>query len=218
MMPASTDVLSSLGLDALVANTGYVPSSSGTLSTPAGTRAGLAGRETLQALRHVIEQERDTAWPILLKATGQACGRRLATDLEVQLAGLGKPALAALPLEACLGLFGHHLALNGWGTATLDLSHAAEHAFVIARVEDGFVRQVPGDGTNAPDVFMAGIFQAFFEHVTGQSIACEEIGWQSRGSGPETFVIATQDRLAPVQARIGHDSADEIVRQLLLPA
>jgi predicted hydrocarbon binding protein len=201
-----------------VANAAQVAHSSGTRSSPAGTRVALAGLETLRALRHVIEQERDTAWSTVLKATGQACGRRLATDLEVQLAAIGKPALAALPLEACLGLFGHHLALNGWGTATLDLSHAAEHAFVIARVHDSFVLQAASDGTNAADVFMAGIFQAFFEHVTGQSIACEEIGWQSRGSGPETFVIATLDRLAPIQARIGQDSADEIVRQLLLPA
>src|SRR4051812_41337858 len=120
----STDdtILSSLGLDALIVPANFSVVREGTLADPANTRGVLADIDMMCGLHHVIESERAGGWRAVMKTAGHACGQKTASDLEAKLAARGQPALAALPLEACLALLERHFAVHGWGRLQLDLT------------------------------------------------------------------------------------------------
>lgn len=216
-MPNLPDILASLGLAGVIADAPFTSDGSGRFVDSAGAQVVFAGAEALQGWHRVIERERPGAWRVTMHACGQACGKRIATILDAKLAALGKPALATLPLEACLALLERAFTAHGWGRLQVDLTHAAEHGVVVAEIGQSFFVEALPEAEDFVDAMPAGILQGFFEYISGQELACEEIACGGRGAPHCTFVIAPADRLAAVKARIGRDPAEAILAQLTQP-
>lgn len=214
-MPNSEEILSSLGLDRLIAAGGFThDAAGGVVADPAGSRVGCAGPELLRSLHLVLEKERAGAWAAVLKTAGFSCGKKIATNLDAELAAMGKPALAALPIEGCLVFIEHYFAVHGWGRLSLDLTDAAEHGVVLARLEQSFVAGALQDPSAFADPLQAGILQGFFEHISGQTLGCEEIACARRGAPHCLFVITAPERLGSVVSFVGYESADAILQRL----
>ena len=213
-MSTSSDILVSLGLDRVIADQPFRRDAQGRYIDAAGARVVFADAATMRGLQHVIERERPGAWRATMKACGHACGRRVAAHLDAQLAALRQPALSALPLEACLAFLERTFAVHGWGRLALDLTHAADHGLLVARVEHSFFVEAMPRVDGFVDAMLAGILHGFFEHVSGQTLGSEEIGCGRHGAAHCTFVVGPADVIATVNARVGRDSVDAIVAAL----
>ncbi|MBI4622310.1 MAG: hypothetical protein HY736_03685 [Verrucomicrobia bacterium] len=214
-MPSSEEILTSLGLDRLIAAGRFTQDAAGgVVANPAGARVVCAGPEVLRSLHLVFEKERAGTWTATLKTAGFACGKKIATGLDAELAALGKPALAALPIEACLVFVEHYFAVHGWGRLKVDLADAAEHGVVIARLEQSFFAAALQDPAAFADPLLAGVLQGFFEHISGQTLGCEEIACARRGAPHCIFVITSPERLGTIVSFVGYESAEAILQRL----
>lgn len=108
----------------------------------------------------------------------------------------------------------HTFAVQGWRWLQLDLTDAADHGILSARLEHSvFVEALP-DTTDAVDPFFAGILQGFFEHVSGQTLGYVELACAGRGAAQCLFVITAPDRLEPVKSFVGRESAEQVLARL----
>lgn len=212
-MSADT-ILGPLGLAPLVAETPYIAAADDTWADRAGTRLGFLGPEQIRGLHRVLSAARAGAWSSIMKACGVACGRRIAAGLDHSVATLGQPALAALPLEACLCLLEHTFALRGWGRLELDLTEASSHGLVVAHLDHSAFVEILADVDDFVDPVPAGILQGFFEHISGQTLGCEEIACVRRGAVRCAFVITDPERLARITPHLGRESADALLARL----
>jgi len=214
-MPSPQEMLSSLGIDSLISTRSFTRNAeAGTLKNATGTRVLGVGPELLRSLRHVLERERAGSWSVTLKAGGRVCGQKVAANVDAELTALGKPALAALPLDACLCFIDRYFATHGWGQLTLDLADAAEHGVVVAHLAQGlFARVLPNAGA-AVDDLLAGMLQGFCEHISGQTLGCEEIACAAHGAAQCTFVITAPERLEAIRPFIGTEDTFALLARL----
>ncbi|MBI5693944.1 MAG: hypothetical protein HZC55_28045 [Verrucomicrobia bacterium] len=210
----SDDLLKSLGLDPLLAGEPFRRDATGQFCDPAGNPVVLVGAESSRGLHRVLEAEQAGAWNEAMRHCGQRSGERLAQGIDAALAKLGQPALPALPLEACLALLSHSFAVYGWGRIRFELEDAAEHGFVVARLENGFTTAVLEGVDGFVDGMIAGVLTAFFTHITGQVVGCEEIACVRGGAPHCVFVIAAPDRITVIQPHLGREAADAILNRL----
>lgn len=213
-MPSSDPTLAALGIDHLVENHRFSPDPAGALLDPAGIRLVCASPDFLRSFRLILEKESAGAWKTVLKASGRACGENIASHLDAELTRLGKPALSALPLEACLVLIERYFALHGWGLVKLDLSDAAEHGLVVAWLEHSCFAEALSDVEDFVDPLAAGVLQGFLEYISGQPLGCEEIACVRRGASRCTFVVTAQERLDTIVPYLGREPADAILARL----
>lgn len=214
-MPPPENSTSPFSPDQLFAGRGFShDEAAGTATSPAGERVVFAADGLTRALRHVLEAGNPGAWSATLARSGSACGRQLALSLDRELTRLGQPALDALPLENCLGFIEHYFATHGLGVLKSDVTDAAEHGLVVARLTRGYFSATLPHADGLVDSLPAGLLQGFFEHVSGQALGCLEIACSHLGAPHCTFVIATPDRLAPVAPLAGRESAEAILAQL----
>jgi predicted hydrocarbon binding protein len=211
---ATADIMASLGIDSLVVDELFTRNAAGHFVDPSGARVVLVAAETTRGFRRVLEAAEPGAWSIAMKATGASCGGKIAAGLDATLAQLGKPGLAALPLEACLLLLEHSFAAYGWGQLRVDLTDAADHGFVVARLEHSPSVENLADVDDFADPFFAGILQGFFIYISGQTLGCEEIACARRGAPHCAFVITDPGRLATIGAWLGREPADTLLARL----
>lgn len=213
-MSVSSPLLTSLGLGHVLADGAVHRGADGTLFAATGHAAAGLSADAIRSLRLVLERERPGSSRHVLHACGHAEGRACAHRLDAHLTAAGKPNLAGLPLEAALALLSRTFAAEGWGLLTLDLALAADHGLVLAALEhSAFAEALPGTN-DFVDAVPAGFLKAFFEHLTGQALTCEEIACRSRGAPYCRFVITAAARLAPVLPFIGREPADTIIARL----
>lgn len=213
-MTASDPTLSSLGLDRLIdARTLNRDLITGSLEH-FNLRIVGAPAALLHSLRFVLQKEAPGVWQSVLQTSGRASGQAIAQQLDSELTRAGKPALQALPLEACLRLIEQYLSAQGWGRVTLDLTHAAEHGLVMAQLEHSIFADALPTADDFVDPLLAGVLSSFFEHISGQLLACEEIACVRRGAPHCTFVITAPERIAAIQPLVGRESAEAIVARL----
>ena len=213
-MTSSDPILSPLGLDRLIdARTLDRDLATGTLEH-FNLRIVGAPPALLHSLRHVLQKESPDIWKNVLQTSGRASGQAIAQQLDSELTRAGKPALQALPLEACLRLIEQYLAAQGWGRVQLDLTHAAEHGLVIAQLEHSAFADALPKVDDFVDPLLAGVLAGFFEHISGQSLACAEIASVRRGAARGTFVITAPERIAAILPLVGRESAETIVARL----
>lgn len=186
----------------------------GTAENSAGTRIAFAPPAFIHGLRQIVQAEKAGAWQTILKQCGIASGKKIATGLDTELARLGEPALADLPLETCLVYLERHFASHGWGLLKLDLSDAPEHGLVTGRLQHSYFVEVLKDVDEFVDPMPAGILQGFFEHVSGQELGCIEIACARRGAPHCTFVITAPERFASIAPLLGTASAEAIIAKL----
>ncbi len=214
-MSATADaILGPLGLAPLLAETPYVAADDDTWTDRAGGRLGFLGAEQIRGLHRVLSSARPGAWQAAMKPCGVACGRRIAAALDHAVATLGQPALAALPLEACLCLLEHTFTLRGWGRLELDLTEAASHGLVVAHLAHSCFVEILAETDDFVDAVPAGMLQGFFEHISGQTLGCEEIACARRGAARCTFVVTDPGRLARITPHLGRESADALLARL----
>jgi predicted hydrocarbon binding protein len=211
---SSDDVLKSLELDSLIAARPFERDATGLLVDSAGARVVLVSAETTRGFRHVLETEQPGAWSAALKAGGISTGAQIATGIDATLTAHGKPALAALPLEACLALLERHFAACGWGRLRVDLNDAEAHGFVVARLEHAFHVEALTNVDGFVDPMLAGVLQGFFSRISGQELGCEEIGCSSSGDPHCTFVITDPGRLASLRPNIGIENVETVLAHL----
>jgi predicted hydrocarbon binding protein len=214
-MSASAEaILGPLGLAPLLEENPFVAAAPDTWTDRAGSRQGFLAPAQILALHRVLAAARPGAWHAAMKACGVACGRRIAAVLDHSVATLGQPALSALPLEACLCLLERTFALRGWGRLELDLTAAASHGLVVAHLAHSCFVEVLADADGFVDPMPAGILQAFFEHISGQDLGCEEIACARRGAARCTFVITDPARLARITPHLGREPAEALLARL----
>lgn len=214
-MPSPQEMLSALGIDSLISERAFTRNAeAGILKNATGARVVGVGPEVLRSLHHVLERERAGSWSLTLKAGGRACGQRVAANVDAELAALGKPALAALPLDACLCFIDRYFAAHGWGQLTLDLADAAEHGVVVAHLAQGLFARVMPDADTVVDDLLAGMLQGFCEHISGQALGCEEIACAGHGAAQCTFVITAPERLEAIRPFIGTEDTSSILARL----
>lgn len=191
-----------------------VDAASGTLKNSLGDPMVGLTRECTRAMHHVMLREKSGTWREIMLRTGRSCGRELAAKLDSESALRGAPALAALPLETCLGHLQRAFAAQGWGRLTIDLTAAAEHGLVVAHLEDGYFPEALSDTSDFADPFPAGLLQGFFEHISGEQLGCLEIACVRRGAARCTFVITAAERLAALAPFVGVEGADALLARL----
>lgn len=187
---------------------------SGTLKNSLGDRTLCLSQEFTRGMHHVLQRKKSGSWNGILQRTGRACGRDLAVKLDSEFALRGAPALAALPLELCLGHLERIFAAQGWGRLTIDLTAAADHGLVVAHLHDGYFPEVLTDGPKFADPFPAGLLQGFFEHISGEQLGCLEIACARRGAAHCTFVVTAEERLAALTPFLGTENADALIARL----
>jgi predicted hydrocarbon binding protein len=208
------NILSTLGLEGVIGDEPFARDDRDRFVDSSGARVVFAPAEAIQGLHRVIERERAGAWQPTMKACGQACGRQIAMNFDLKLAALGKPALAALPLEAAMALLERAFAAHGWGRLKLDLTYAGDHGVVVGRLNHSlFVETLP-KADHFVDGMVGGILQGFFEYISGQTLGCEEIACGRRGAAECAFVIAPPEKLAAVRPQIGHETGEAILLHL----
>lgn len=213
-MPSSDPVLGPLGLEHLVDERGLIRDpTTGTLDQ-AGIRVVGAAAEFLRSVRFVLEQEGPSVWAAVQKSSGVAAGKSLGSQLDTALGRIGQPVLSALPLEACLALLERLLATQGWGHIKLDLTDAAEHGLIVARLEHSGFAEAMSDLNDFMDPLIAGVLAGFFQHVSGEPLDCEEIACVRRGAPVCVFVITIQERLAPLLPLRGQEPAEALIARL----
>lgn len=214
-MPPPDESLPSLDVDHLFARHAIAgAAAAGVLQTAGGDRVVGTPHDFTHALHHVLQAEKTGAWPRALARCGTAQGRRIAEAFDRDFAALGRPALGELPLETCVALIERHFAAQGWGVLQLDLADAATHGLVLARLGHSYFVETLPHADHFTDALLAGLLQGFFEHVSGQPLACAEIGCARRGSPHCTFVIAAPEQLAPVLPFVGRSAPDDILAKL----
>jgi predicted hydrocarbon binding protein len=213
-MADDSDILVPLGLERMIEVEGYGQMVDGTFADAQGNPVFFADAAVWRALHHVIENEKTGAWRTVMKTSGQDGGRKMALRLDARLAALGKPSLAALPLEACLVFLERTFAMGGWGKLKLDLTAAAEHGLVVSRLQHSFLGENLPAVNDFADPLLAGLLQGFFEHISGQVLACEEIGCVRRGDSGCTFVITSPERLAPILPLLGREAPAALLARL----
>jgi predicted hydrocarbon binding protein len=213
-MASAASILSPLGLDRIVDARGLARDpATGTLEQ-AGARVVGAPGELLHSLRFVLEKDFPGAGTTVFKASGVATGKAIGGQLDAALSRQGKPVLSALPLDACLALLEEQLAAEGWGRVSLDLGDAAEHGFMVARLEQSVLVDALAEVDDFVDALLAGILAGFFQHISGEPLDCEEIACVRRGAPECVFVITAAERLAPLIARRAHEAAPAIIASL----
>jgi predicted hydrocarbon binding protein len=213
-MPPADPILATLGLDRFIDERGLTRDAiSGTLEH-AGGRVVAAPPEFLRSLRFVLNQDSGGRWTTVAKSGGLAAGKALGAQLDTALTRSRKPALAALPFDACLALLERQLALEGWGRVQLDLSGAADHGVIVARLQHSpFVEALP-DMNDFVDPLLAGLLAGFFQHISGEPLGCDEVACARRGAPECVFVITAEERLASIRALYGRESADALIARL----
>ncbi len=179
-----------------------------------GSRIVFAASTFLQAVHAVFHADKPGAWPAMQHAGGITAGHAFATTLDLELTRLGQPVLTDQPLEACLALAARQFKAQGWGLLTADLTDAAEHGLVIARLQHSAFVAALESGTEFADALPAGFLQGFLEAVSGQALGCIEIGCARLGAPHCTFVITSAERLDPIRPLLGLKAAGEIVARL----
>lgn len=213
-MSSPEEILSALGLDHLIGNRPFRSDAAGALIDPLGVRVVCAPPEMMRSFRFIFERESPGAWSEVFRTSGRAAGEYLGQHLDRELARLGQPTLSALPLETCVILIERYFAVQGWGILKLDLSDAADHGLVIARLEHSSFAEALSDVNGLVDPLAAGLLQGFIEYISGQSLGCEEIACVRTGAPRCTFVITAQERLDPVIPLVGRQTAEEIITRL----
>jgi predicted hydrocarbon binding protein len=214
-MAGSEDILASLGLDPLLADRRFSRNlATGILATHAGHRSVCCDPAMMRSLQLILARERPGSWAATLKAAGHFCGKNFAANLDTSLGALGKPMLSGLPLDVCLIFIETFFAREGLGVLKLDLSHAADHGVVVARLQNSFFAEVSNEPGTLADALPAGLLQAFFEHISGQGLGCEEIACAAHGAPHCTFALTAPERLAAVSALIGRETAEAIIARL----
>jgi len=214
-MPPPDEALPAVDFDHLFTSRALVGGdAAGTLQTAGGERVVGLPHDFTHAFRHVLQAEKAGAWPRALSRCGIAQGRKIAEAFDRDFTALGQPALGELPLETCVALFERHIGAQGWGILKIDLTDAATHGLVLARLEHSYFVETLPHADHFTDALLAGLLQGFFEHVSGQQLACAEIGCARRGSPHCTFVIAAPEQLAAVTPLVGRSSVDAILAKL----
>ncbi len=187
---------------------------SGIAVVPDGSRIVFAAAPFLWATHSVFGAEKPGSWSATFHAGGVTAGQAFATAVDRELARLGQPVLTDQPLESCFALATRHFAAQGWGVLAPDLSDAAEHGLVIARLRHSSFVAAVGSGDDFVDALPAGFLQGFLEYVSGQPLGCLEVGCALTGAPHCTFVITSADRLDPIRPLLGLKAADEIIALL----
>jgi predicted hydrocarbon binding protein len=186
----------------------------GIITDPNGARIVDATPELTRALHHILLKEKSGVWRDVLARTGRTCGREIAASLDRESARLGQPVLGELPLETSMGYLERTFATQGLGVLKVDLADAPEHGLVIAYLNHSYFVEVLPDANDFVDAFPAGLLQGFFEHISGEQLACLEIACVRRGAPRCTFVITAHERLAPVAPLLGRQTAEAILARL----
>jgi predicted hydrocarbon binding protein len=213
-MPAPDPILSPLGLDRLVDDRGLARDPATGNLAQGGTRIVGAPAGFLRSVRLVLEAEGRGVWAAVQKAAGVATGEALGVRLDTELTRMGQPTLSALPLEGCLALLERQLAAEGWGRIKLDLTDAAEHGLIVARLEhSGFAAALP-EVADFVDPLVAGVLAGFFRHLSGAPLDCEEIACVRAGAPECVFVVTLQERIAAILPQRGQESAEALIARL----
>jgi predicted hydrocarbon binding protein len=214
-MSSPDETLAQLGLDRLIDTHRFArDAATGTVTNPAGIRVAGTPAEFLRSLRVVLEKEPAGTWKAVLRAASRHAAAQIAAHLDAEFERLGQPTLSALPLDACLVLIERYLALHGWGRVRFDVADAAEHGFIVARVEHSFAVDALATVEDFVDPLLAGMLQGFVEHISGQPLGAEEIACARRGATGCTFVITAQERLDSIAAAIGVEPPEALLAKL----
>lgn len=177
------------------------------LTDSSGTRVTGAALDFPRSLRYVFERERPGSWAAIMKSTGRAGGRQLAMR---GMAGTG----SAPPLGRCLEELRSHFLEYGWGLLSFDVSAAAEHGVVVAHLASSYFSD-PDASDLAPAMPLpAGFLLGYFEQVTDQPLAAEEIGIAAGPERATAILISTSEQVARIAPFIGRESAEAILARL----
>jgi predicted hydrocarbon binding protein len=213
-MPSPNQILAPLGLDRIIDARGMLRDPANGTLEQAGMRVVAAPVEFVRSLRFVLERESPAAWTAVSKAAGVSAGKAIGAQLDAVLSRQSKPALGAMPLDACLALLEGHLAAHGWGRVVLDLSAASDHGLIVANVEHSAHVEALSDVNDFVDPLLAGILGGFFQHISGEPLGCEEIACARLGATKCVFVITAEERLAPIVPLRGRETPDAIIARL----
>lgn len=190
------------------------PEPAAMLTDSGGRRVVGAAAPMLRSLWYVLERERAGSWATVSKSAGRMAGRKLGADRDADLARRGQPALAAQPMPAAMQPIESWFAEYGWGRLTVDGSGAEEYGLIVGLLAHSCFAELLRDAASLADPLPAGMLQGYFEHITGQTLAAEEIACARDAAVPCTFAVSTPDRLAPIVPLIGREPASQILARL----
>lgn len=202
-------------IDRFFALTGLATdATTGVHTDAAGLRVVFAAPEFFRAIHLVLTRKDPATWKSLLTRCGRDCGRQLGTSLDAEFRRLGQPLLGELPFESCLAYLERTFAAHGWGVLKIDLSAAADHGLVTARLTHSYFAAILCDVDDLVDVLPAGLLRGYFEYISGEQLGCVEIACVRRGAPHCTFVITAAERLDAVASHFGRETAEAILARL----
>jgi photoactive yellow protein len=178
------------------------------------------------SLRTTLEALAPESWPLFAGEWGVQLGRRLAIDLEGQLADTNAPRLAALPIGRLTDEVGRFFAERGFGALRFDYARAKEGVIVVTIERSALAESAPHTTPTTPEGasdlachLLAGAIGGFFSDVAGKPLAAREVACRAAGHARCAVLLVGEARVARVDQALaeGVRGTSEVLARMATP-
>jgi predicted hydrocarbon binding protein len=183
----------------------------GVIWNPGKTRVIILSTDLLTGVYTALVDEAGGAWKLILKNCGTIWGERVARRLDRECVLLLESKLGDMPLGDYLAFMTNYFAHHGWGTLTIDVSHAQQSGIVEATLRDSIWAGIVRDPEAMADPMISGILASMLSHLSGRPLGCVQTACVTKGSDVSRFIITAEDRLKDVETRIASGDTHEAI-------
>lgn len=217
MTLATESAVERLGLPKLFSEESYkFDPTSGTVTNIGNTRVVYLSSDIIRGVYNALEYEAGEAWRLILRNCGYIWGKRVAANLDRELALLHKTKQAELAVADYVRFIETYFRYNGWGVMKLDLEYAASHGVIGAHLQNSIWESVLSDVNGFVDMMIEGLLRALFEYISGRELGCVQIASKKAGAESTEFVITAADRAEEVESMVEGGASRESIYEKLM--
>lgn len=168
----------------------------GTIRGGDGRRAVYLSSDIVRGIYTALEYETGEAWRLVLKSCGRRWGRRVARKLDQLAESRSEGPLSVRDWTATVERW---FKLSGWGTLSIDLDCALRDGVVKVTLADSLFAEVLDDVEGPVDALVAGLLQALFSDISGQTLDCLEVADDT--ASESIFFVSGAERIADAETR-----------------
>ena len=159
------------------------------------------------SMRATWDKVAPQGWPLFCGEWGQRWGRNAVVDLETEALEKLDRTLRELPMKTVIAMAAEYLSRQGWGQLAADFTSAKQGAFVLTLQRSALAEAVGFSETPRCHLF-AGFFRAVFCHLANKLLVVREVSCASQGHSRCSFVVASVERRAALDAALAAGEGD----------